>query len=575
VIAAAEAEDQDICTVVNWQMACGTTNNADGKPDTLQELTVHIHALGGPDYDAAFDRDSADARGIVPGFLYRTDRVSLIPASASDPVLGSSPAVSYRGAPLAYDTQVSNPKSLNAVLPADVDRSTGVDGSNVFTRAAQVAHFHVTASGSSAASDIWVIANHFTSGPDTSVGQRREQAGYNAAIVRAIQSGDPAAKIMVAGDLNVYPRPDDPFPPPATSDQLAPLYDAGLADLFDHVLAAHPSSAYSYVFSGQAQDLDHQFDSPSLDAALKAVNEAHINSDWSPDTPGDNRGTSDHDPMVSRYAIETQPPVTTASLAPTDIGAWFTARIVTLTATDGPDGTGVASTEYSVDGGPWTTYTGPFLVDAHTTGGPHTVAFRSTDRAGNVEAVQTISWTETATPAEELDGLSDLVDRLGLDPALAHDLKAILADAKTKLAKPRGDECSALGRFPVRVMREAGKGLTFDEALKLMSVNQIELRLGCFAAGSPRPAGEEADLDLGRTIAGLAISPGVKTDLANIAQDAGKQIADGQLGEACSTMVAFGHKVDTYAAGAKPKLTAAQAALLRAKAAVVTGALGC
>jgi predicted extracellular nuclease len=308
VIVVAEAEDQDICTVQAWQMVCGTTNDADGKPDVLQELAIHVHALGGPDYDAANDRDGADARGIVSGFLYRTDRVSLLAPAADDRVLGSSPAVQYRGTPLDYDTQVQNPKALNAVLPADVDRSTGTDGSNVFTRAAQVGHFRIAPPvlGGSPA-DIWVIANHFTSGPDTDVGQRREQAAYNAALVQAIQSGDAQAKVMVAGDLNDYPRPDDPIPPSAggPSDQLAPLYDAGLKDLYDTVLENHPSSAYSYVYEGQAQDLDHQFVTPAFFAGLKAVNEAHVNSDWTLDVPGDNRGTSDHDPMVSRWALQT------------------------------------------------------------------------------------------------------------------------------------------------------------------------------------------------------------------------------------------------------------------------------
>ena len=100
VIVVAEAEDQDLCTVQSWQLVCGTTNDADGKPDVLQELAIHIHSLGGPDYDAANDRDGADARGIVSGFLYRTDRVGLLAPSAGDPVLGSAPAVQYRGTPL-------------------------------------------------------------------------------------------------------------------------------------------------------------------------------------------------------------------------------------------------------------------------------------------------------------------------------------------------------------------------------------------------------------------------------------------------------------------------------------------
>ena len=51
-----EAEDQDICTVAAGELVCGTTNNADGKPDTLQELALAIAAAGGPAYDAAYDR---------------------------------------------------------------------------------------------------------------------------------------------------------------------------------------------------------------------------------------------------------------------------------------------------------------------------------------------------------------------------------------------------------------------------------------------------------------------------------------------------------------------------------------
>jgi predicted extracellular nuclease len=288
VIAVAEAEDQDICTVRDGALACDAS---DGKPDVLQELATRIAEFGGPAYDAAFDRDGADDRGIVSAFLYRTDRVQLLPAF-------SGPDVQYRGDPLPYDADVQNPKAMNAVLPSDVDTSTGVDGSNVYTRAPEVGHFRIwrTAVGLSEYRDVWVIADHFSSTPDARVGQRREQAAYNAAIEQAILAAEPGAKVAVAGDLNVYPRPDDTAPP---SDQLAPLYDAGMHNLFDTLVELHPSSAYSYVYMGQAQTLDQQFDSPALFADLLAVNVAHVNSDWS--LAEGNRGTSDHDPMVARY----------------------------------------------------------------------------------------------------------------------------------------------------------------------------------------------------------------------------------------------------------------------------------
>ena len=165
--------------------------------------------------------------------------------------------------------------------------------------------------------------------------QRTEQARYNTAVVRAIQGQEPNAKVMVAGDLNDFPRPDDPFLPGPSSDQLASLYDAGLHNLYDTVIAENPAGAYSYVFDGQAQDLDHQFVTDSFFADLNAANEAHVNSDW-PGVPGSNRGISDHDPMVSRWALELDRPPTVSAGGPYAVDEGGS---VTLAASaDDPDG---------------------------------------------------------------------------------------------------------------------------------------------------------------------------------------------------------------------------------------------
>jgi hypothetical protein len=299
-----EAEDQDICSVVAGAMDCGTTNNADGKPDTLQDLALAIAALGGPTYDAAFDRDGADDRGIISAFLYRTDTVELVAADASDPVLGSSPTVDYRGTALSFNTDVQNPKALNADLPADVDLSTGVDGSNVYTRAPQVGHFRIWRDGvgTSVFTDLYAISNHFSSNPNGRVGQRTEQALYNAAIVDALE-GAGVTRIISAGDFNVYPRPDDPFEPPNESDQLGPMYDAGLHNLYDTLLAEVPQSAYSYSFQGQAQTLDMQWATGGQFADLVQVRAGHFNADFAADYDGDvARGASDHDPQLARWS---------------------------------------------------------------------------------------------------------------------------------------------------------------------------------------------------------------------------------------------------------------------------------
>jgi hypothetical protein len=303
IVLVQEAEDQDICSVVAGALVCGSLDNADGRPDVLQELGLAISAAGGPVYVASLDRDGADDRGIIAGFLYRADRVQLLAARTDDPVLGSAPRVAYRADALPYSSDVQNPKALNAHLPDDIDRSTGTDGSNVFTRAAQVGLFRVWQDqvGVGGFVDLYAVSNHFSSGPDARVGQRREQAAYDAAIAQALSG----ARVVIGGDLNVYPRPDDPFAPGDPhfpSDQLAPLYDAGLLNLWDRLVAETPGSAYSYVFDGQAQTLDQLFVSPSLLADVASIHVAHINSDWPAAEPDDGaRGTSDHDPPVAVF----------------------------------------------------------------------------------------------------------------------------------------------------------------------------------------------------------------------------------------------------------------------------------
>ena len=321
-----EVENQDICTVNVDTLVCGTTDNADGKPDVLQELALKIAALGGPAYDAAFDRDSSDLRGIIPAFLYRTNRVQLLPPSASDPVLGSAPTVVYAGAPVPNDSQVSNPKTLNAELPAGV---SACETSWVFPRAPDIALFRVYDKSIPPGiimgpqttviyQDVYVINNHFKSGPDSCVAHRTEQAKYNAAIVKAIETAKPDANVVVGGDLNVYPRPDDPFAPigqAGNSDQLGALYDPnlGMKNLWEALLNQAPEAAYSYVYVGMAQTLDQMFVNHALLTNVHQVRVAHINSDFAADYSGDvARGTSDHDPMVATIYWAYQEPTVDA-----------------------------------------------------------------------------------------------------------------------------------------------------------------------------------------------------------------------------------------------------------------------
>lgn len=413
IVMVQEAEDQDICTVIAGALVCGATNNRDGKPDTLQELALHIETFDGPAYDAAYDRDGADDRGIVAGFLYRTDRVELLPASADDPVLGSSPTVVYDGAPLVYNENVQNPKALNADLPDDLVITTGQDGTNVFTRAPQVGLFRIWQDGIGEGTpyDLYAISNHFSSTPDARVEQRTEQAAYDAAIVDALQGEDEDVRVAVGGDFNVYPRPDDGVAPTHAlfpSDQLGPLYDQGLGNLWDVLIEEVPSSAYSYIFQGQTQTLDQIFDTPSLREDLTTVRSAHVNADWPADFDGDGpRGASDHDPMVAVYCRDTTAPTLSVDAVPSTL--WppnhkYRMVQVTLAVSDdadpSPSVTFLSATSNEPDNGAddGNTVNDVVIVDDDTfrlraersetgTGRVYTITYEATDSCGNVSVV--------------------------------------------------------------------------------------------------------------------------------------------------------------------------------------------
>ncbi|MEV4615004.1 hypothetical protein AB0K43_20765 [Kitasatospora sp. NPDC049258] len=87
--------------------------------------------------------------------------------------------------------------------------------------------------------------------------------------------------------------------------------------------------------------------------------------------------------------VDTTPPVTTAQTHPHGgkHGVFHEDVTVTLTATD--DVSGVARTEYNLDGAGWTQYTGPVTVSGD---GEHTLLYRSIDHAQNQEADRSLTF---------------------------------------------------------------------------------------------------------------------------------------------------------------------------------------
>ena len=119
--------------------------------------------------------------------------------------------------------------------------------------------------------------------------------------------------------------------------------------------------------------------------------------------PGRYRATAALGPVARRACFDVTPgavadaladvagPTTAAAAtpsSPTGDNGWYTGDVtIALEAAD--DCSGVARTEYSIDGGAtWAAYAGGIAVGAE---GTTTILYRSADEAGNVEEVQTLS----------------------------------------------------------------------------------------------------------------------------------------------------------------------------------------
>ncbi len=113
--------------------------------------------------------------------------------------------------------------------------------------------------------------------------------------------------------------------------------------------------------------------------------------------------STDHAGLVSAVQslslkVDSAPPMTgLSSLGLSGSNGWYKSAVnVTVTATD--SASGVASTEYRIDGGAWQTYASGAVITV--TDGTHTVEARSTDNAGWTGSTATATFkVDTAAPA--------------------------------------------------------------------------------------------------------------------------------------------------------------------------------
>jgi hypothetical protein len=106
-------------------------------------------------------------------------------------------------------------------------------------------------------------------------------------------------------------------------------------------------------------------------------------------------GAVEPDKEISFTVVAHDAPLTTAKVLPEPVdGNVVGPATVVLSATD--NGGGVAGTEYSLDGGEFQAYDGPFTVSAF---GDHTVDYRSTNGDGVVEETKQIGFSVIAHAA--------------------------------------------------------------------------------------------------------------------------------------------------------------------------------
>jgi len=164
--------------------------------------------------------------------------------------------------------------------------------------------------------DAWRIGN-----------KRRAQAEYLANLIQGYQSADPSAHVISIGDYNAYQFNDGYVdsigtikgtPTPADQVELA-SHDLVNPDLIDLVDSASPDQRYSFMFDGNAQELDHVLITQNLSARVDGLQYARNNADFGAqyrNDPNRPERISDHDPIVSYFSF---PPYV---VAPANVSAF-------------------------------------------------------------------------------------------------------------------------------------------------------------------------------------------------------------------------------------------------------------
>ncbi len=253
---------------------------------TLQKLVDAIAQAGGPTYkfiDNTFI--SNNVSGGQPGgnirtaFLYNPDRVSQV---------GEVKTIG--------DQAVGSPFN-NGRLP--LVASFDFNGETV-----TLVNNHLSSKGGSApilGTEQDFAARQEDPSVNGSLNERRAQAQLVNDFVDGLLTTDPAANVMVLGDLNEFE-----FASPlkilegttVSTDKGQGTAPGGAPVLTNLVNTLPENERYSYIFQGNSQALDHILVSNNL-AAKAEIDVVHVNSEFVENA----QTASDHDPIVTRIKL--------------------------------------------------------------------------------------------------------------------------------------------------------------------------------------------------------------------------------------------------------------------------------
>ncbi|GGA66588.1 nuclease [Arenimonas soli] len=145
--------------------------------------------------------------------------------------------------------------------------------------------------------------------------KRKQQAERLSQLVESIQQADPAMPLVLVGDFNAFEFSDGYVDvmgiiagTPAPADEVLLAGQSAVTRPLVNLIGTRPvDQRYSYVFEGNAQNLDHALVNQAvLEATEATLYHARVNSDFAADLAADPTvpvRSSDHDPLVADLVV--------------------------------------------------------------------------------------------------------------------------------------------------------------------------------------------------------------------------------------------------------------------------------